>query len=127
MDVKDLLEEELQREIGNLEDLEYGSDKYKAAADGVAKLLDKYITMDKMILESQDKYDARDAEIKFKKEQMRDERIDRIVKNLLTGVSVVGGIWLTVWGTRVSFKFEETGSITTIMGRGFINKLLPKK
>lgn len=138
MDVKELLESELKREIEEMADLEYGSDAYKASADGVAKLLDKYIAMDKMILDSQDKFDARDAEIKFKKEQIeadneikrkqiRDERIDRIVKNALTAASIFGGFALTVWGTRASFEFEKEGSITTIMGRGFINKLLPKK
>ena len=138
MEVKELLEKELRRELEEMGDLDYGSDEYKVTADGVAKLLDKYIAMDKMILESQDKFDSRDAEIKFKKEQVdvendikrkqiRDERIDRIVKNVLTAASIFGGFALTVWGTRASFEFEKEGSITTIMGRGFINKLFPKK
>lgn len=65
-----------------------------------------------------------DAELK--KKQIRDERIDKIVKNVLTGVSIVSGCALTVWGTKKSFEFENTGTITTIMGRGFINKLLHK-
>ena len=59
--------------------------------------------------------------------EIEDEKKDRKVKNILTGVSVIGGFALTVWGTCKSIKFEETGSFTTIMGRGFIQKLLPKK
>ena len=29
--------------------------------------------------------------------------------------------------TLTSLKFEEEGTVTTIVGRGFVNKLLPKK
>ena len=58
--------------------------------------------------------------------RLAEDRRDHNVKNCLTAVSVVGGMALTVWGTLKSLKFEETGSVTTIIGRGFVNKLLHK-
>lgn len=127
MSVKALLNDEIKDEIEQLRKVELGSDQHKIAADALAKLLDKSIEMDKLDLEYQDRFEARDAENELKQKEIEDEKKDRKVKNILTGVSVIGGFALTVWGTCKSIKFEETGSFTTIMGRGFIQKLLPKK
>lgn len=126
MSVKALLNDEIKDEIEQLRKVELGSDQHKIAADALAKLLDKSIEMDKLDLEYQDRFEARDAENELKQKEIEDEKKDRKVKNILTGVSVIGGFALTVWGTCKSIKFEETGSFTTIMGRGFIQKLLPK-
>ena len=127
MSVKALLNDEIKDEIEQLRKVELGSDQHKIAADALAKLLDKSIEMDKLDLEYQDRFEAREAENELKQKEIEDEKKDRKVKNILTGVSVIGGFALTVWGTCISIKFEETGSFTTIMGRGFIQKLLPKK
>lgn len=126
MSVKALLNDEIKDEIEQLRKVELGSDQHKIAADALAKLLDKSIEMDKLDLEYQDRFEAREAENELKQKEIEDEKKDRKVKNILTGVSVIGGFALTVWGTCKSIKFEETGSFTTIMGRGFIQKLLPK-
>ena len=58
---------------------------------------------------------------------MEDERKDRLVRNGITIASIVIPTAVTIWGTLKSFKFEETGTVTTTIGRGFINKLIPKK
>ena len=127
MSVKALLNDEIEDEIEQLRKVELGSDQHKIAADALAKLLDKSIEMDKLDLEYQDRFEAREAENELKQKEIEDEKKDRKVKNIITGVSEIGGFALTVWGTCKSIKFEETGSFTTIMGRGFIQKLLPKK
>lgn len=127
MSTKKLLEEEIQSEIEEISKMEVGSDKHKAATEALAKLMDKYNEMDKLELEYQDKYNNREEDRRLKEKQLQHDKKDALVKNVLTGVSVVGGFALTIWGTCKSIKFEETGSFTTIMGRGFIQKLLPKK
>ena len=127
MSTKTLLEEEIQSEIDEISKLDVGSEKHKAASEALAKLLDKYNELEKTEIEAQDKYDDREAELAFKEKQLKHEKRDAIIKNILTGVTFVGGCALTIWGTKVSIKFEETGSFTTIMGRGFVQKLLPKK
>ena len=63
----------------------------------------------------------------MRERQLQDEKKDRLVKNVLTLLGIAVPTVVTIWGTNKSLKFEETGSVTTIMGRGFINKLLPKK
>lgn len=127
MSVKDLLTEEIERQIGTLDDLEFGSDEHSKCVGDVTKLLGELNEMTKIENEQKEKEESRKAENDLKLKQMSEEKIDHIVKNALTGVSVVGGFALTVWGTIKSIEFEKTGTITTIMGRGFIQKLLPKK
>ena len=134
MSIKTVLNEEILSEIEELNKVAVGTDEHKAAVDALAKLLDKSIEMDRVDLEYQDKYDSRveeldlkREELELKKQQEKHEKRDQMIKNGLTAVSVIGGFALTVWGTKASFKFEKDGVITTIMGRGFIQKLLPKK
>lgn len=119
MNIEALLKEEIQSEFETLKNVDTGSEEYKATVDGLTKLVDRAIEIEK--------FNAEREENELKREQMKDEKIDRWVKNGLTLVGVLVPAGLTVWGTYKSFKFEETGTITTIMGRGFINKLLPKK
>lgn len=122
-----LLHEEIQGEFEELEKIEVGSDKYKTAVDGLTKLCDRAIEIEKFKTEQELKRDQQEADEILRAEQMKDERRDRLVKNCLTGAGIGIPAVLTVWGTLKSIKFEETGTITTIMGRGFIQKLLPKK
>jgi hypothetical protein len=123
MNIETKLHVEISDEFEALSNMEVGSDAYKASVDGLTKLMDRAIEMEKINIDEKTKADNKEIELK----KMKSENIDRIVKNVLTAVSVVGGIALTVWGTKTSIKFEETGTFTTIMGRGFVNKLLPKK
>lgn len=122
-----LLNEEIQEEFEELGKLDVGSDKYKTTVDGLTKLCDRAIEIEKFKSEQELKRDQQEADEILKAEQMKDERKDRMVKNSLTAAGIGIPALLTVWGTIKSIKFEETGTITTIMGRGFIQKLLPKK
>ena len=127
MDVKDLLTNEIEKLIKSLEGMEVDSDEYKATSDVIVKLTGKLNEMDQINYEYWDKKESREKDSELKLKQLNSEKRDRIVKNVLTAVSILGGFALTVWGTKASFEFEKEGSITTIMGRGFINNLLPKK
>lgn len=116
MSIQELLYEEIQRELEKLKSMEEGTEEYKNTIDTIAKLTDRLIEIEKAEKESEDK-----------QAQMIEDRKDRLVKNVLNGVGIVLPVVVTIWGTLKSFKFEQEGTITTIMGRGFINKLLPKK
>jgi hypothetical protein len=50
-----------------------------------------------------------------------------MIQNGITVGSIVVSTVVTIWGTLASFKFEKEGTVTTILGRQFISKLLPKK
>lgn len=125
--VETLLHEEIQEEFVELGKLEVGSDVYKTAVDGLTKLCDRAIELEKIKADKEFKREQLDVDTQMKTKQAEDERKDKLVKNILTGAGIVIPTAATIWGTLKSIKFEETGTITTIMGRGFIQKLLPKK
>ena len=127
MDGKALLNDEIQNRIEDLGGMKVGSEEYKLAADGLSKLMEKAIELDKLEMDAYEREKAREDENNFRDQQLKEDKKDRLVKNILTGLGIVLPAGLTIWGTLKSLKFEETGTVTTIMGRGFLNKLLPKK
>lgn len=138
VNVETLLYEELEREFDKLNEIEPGSNEYKVIVDGLTKLMDKKIEMDRVdndcehhaaALESEErmKREQLESEERMKQKQLDDENKDRLIKNIIGAAGIVLPLIVTIWGTKVSLKFEEEGTFTTIMGRGFINKLLPKK
>lgn len=126
-EIKELLNGEIGDEMEVLKDMKLGTDEYKITVDGVTKLYDRAIEIKKIEAEQELNRHQHEADQKFKEEQQRDERNDRMVKNGLTLAALLVTTGTAVWGTIKSIKFEETGTITTIMGRGWINKLIPKK
>ena len=127
MSIHNKLESEILNELDILADMEVGSEQYETTINGLTKLLDRSIEMDKVLYEAEAEDKKQNFEEDLKLKELKHEKRDRFVKNVLTAISIGGGFALTVWGTLKSFKFEETGTVTTIMGRGFINNLLPKK
>lgn len=127
MELEKKLHDEISRELDILEGMGGGTESYKALVDGVTKLTDRAIEIDKFNAEVEAKAETQKFENELKLRQMKEERIDRIVKNCLTAAGILLPLGITVWGTKASFEFEKEGTVTTIMGRGFINKLLPGK
>ena len=123
MKIKETLYKEIEDELQALNEVEVGTDEYKASVDGVTKLLDRAIEIEKHEAEMKE----REVERIAKNIQVAEEQKDRVVKNCISAGGVVLPLLVTIWGTLKSFKFEKDGTVTTIMGRGFINKLLPKK
>lgn len=124
MSIQRLLREEIESEFKELSKIAPGGEDYKIAVDGITKLMDRAIEMEKNEIDRQDRIDARDSENKFKTKQMEDEKKDRFVKNLLAGVGTIGGLVVTIWGAKKAWKFEETGTVASPVGRSFINKLI---
>lgn len=107
---------EIKTEFENLKSMELGSEEYKATLDGLTKLMDRAIELDNSEFEHQEKLKA-----------MKDERISRWVDLGLKATGILLPAAITIWGVFATFEFEKEGTVTTIMGRGFIQKLLPKK
>ena len=124
MSIQRLLREEIESEFKELSTITPGGENYKVAVDGITKLMDRAIEMEKNEIDRQDRIDARDSENELKTKQMEDEKKDRFVKNLLAGVGTIGGLVVTIWGAKKAWKFEETGTVASPVGRNFINKLI---
>ena len=127
MDIENLLDEEIKEQFGGLSEIEIGSDSYKTTVDGLTKLIDRSIELKKIESEREFKEESRAIDTRLKNRQLMDEKLNNWVRNGLTAAGLIVTTGLTVWGTVKTFKFEEDGTITSTIGRGFVNKLLPRK
>ena len=121
--MKTLLRDEFRNEIKELGKLQIGSDEYKIAVDGVTKIADRLIEIDRLNMDFDDKVDSRELDKELKLKQMVEEKKDRKIKNALTVLTIGGNVLLVVWGTIYTIKFEESGTLTTSAGRKFVNKI----
>ena len=127
MNIEELLDEDLVSEMQKLRTTKYDDQAYGTVSNTVGMLMDKKIEMEKVNNECEDKTEIRENDQAMKMRQLEDDKKDRLIKNAIGVAGIVLPLLVTIWGTKVSLKFEEEGTFTTIMGRGFINKLLPKK
>ena len=127
MDIKDLLDDELDAQFTKLRTEHLKPEEEKAVVDTLAKLMDRKIEMERIHNDYVDKEAVRENERLVKQQQLEDEKKDRLVKNIIGAAGVVLPLIVTIWGAKASMNFEKEGSFTTVMGRGFISKLLPKK
>ena len=125
--IETLLHEEIQDGFDALSRMERGTETHKTTVDEVAKLFDKAIEIEKIEIEAKERAKAREIEASLKRAQMEEDRKDRRVKNGIAIGGIVLPLAVTICGTFKTLKFEEEGTVTTMMGRGFINKLIPKK
>ena len=125
--IETLLHEEIQDGFEALSKMERGTETHKTTVDELAKLFDKAIEIEKIEVEAKERDKAREIEASLKRAQMEEDRKDRRVKNGIAVGGIVLPLAVTIWGTFITLQFEESGTITTMMGRGFINKLIPKK
>ena len=121
-----MLHEEIQNEFEELKKIEVGSDKYKTAVDGLTKLMDRAIEIDKLNVSVEDRRDTRDVDAELKQEQLEADVKDRKVRNAISLAGIIIPTAVTIWGTLKSLKFEETGTVTTNAGRNFMNQIFKK-
>ena len=107
---------EIEEKFDELAKLDPTTKEYSAAVDSVTKLMDRAIEIEK--LESSETQNEK---------QIEEDRKSRLVKNCIDVGSVVLPLAVTIWGAKASFKFEETGTITTSVGRKFMDKIISWK
>ena len=126
MDEKKLYDE-INAEFEDLSKMALGTEEYKITIDGLTKLMDRAIDMKKFDTEYAERIENQKMDNCLRQKQMDEERKDRLIKDGISIAGIVIPSLITIWGTVKSMEFEKEGTITTIIGRGFINKLLPKK
>ena len=130
----EMLDQEIQGCLESMNDLEaVNMPEYGEAVTNVTKLMDKLVELKKLDIEQSKLEQMKEIE-KSKLEQMKEietekidsENKDRLVKNVITVVTTGAGFVLMIWGTKKTFQFEETGSITSTAGRKYLDALLSK-
>ena len=123
MSVNRILDEEIVSELENLARVQIGSEEYIANVDGVVKLLDRKINLEKTEAERTDRIECRDAEMDLKLKQMKEDKNDRYLKHGITIVTTGGLAWLYWKAFKASMKFEETGTIASDGGKDALKKV----
>lgn len=123
MGLKGMLDVAIDDGFNKLDKMEVGSDEYIKTGKLLNEMADRRIEIEKVEVDELD----REAEKALRAKEIKQEQIDRYVKHGITAVSILGGFVLTIWGAKASWRFEETGTITSTAGRKFINNLFFKK
>ena len=106
MSIKTQLEDEIRDEFEALRKIEVGSDTYRTTVEGLTKLVDRKIEMDKVEVDARERVIKRNDDNEFKEMQLADDRKDRAIKNGLTLATLVITTGTTIWGILKSLKIE---------------------
>ena len=123
MEIKTRLRAEIQDEFDKLKTMEVGSEEYKVTVDGIGKLIDRAIELDKSEVEAE----VHKNENELKAKQAQEDVKHRWISHLINFAGIAIPTFLTIWGTKTSLKFEETGTVTTMAGRNFLANLFRRK
>ena len=127
MGIKNILWKEKEKEVKELSKMQVGTDQYKVTVDGIARLSDKIIELEKLESENAVKdfeNFARTEEQELKRDQLKSEKRDRAVKNVITVGTAVLSVAVYALAFIASTNFEREGSFTTEGGKNSIRQLL---
>ena len=127
MSVRSNLVEEFESELEELSKMEVGTDTYRATVDGVTKLADRIIEIDKIEKEHSVQIDTQEQECAIKAQQLKDEKKDRFIKNCIAIGTFVGGVLVYGLAFIASTNFEREGTLTTEGGKSSLRQLLKLK
>ena len=106
---KELLDERIKTDIEGLTVMEPGSEEKEREVENLTKLYKLRIEEDKSERESED--------------ACKSTIVDAVKIGAEVGLALFNAAFVGYWMCK-TFKFEETGSITSGAGRGVFNKIL---
>ena len=116
MSIKDVLINEFIEETEKLDSMEVGTEEHKVALDGVTKLADRVIEIEKFEAELEEK--------KIQREEEKRERNNKFIIGLATSGVTLASYWLAF---IMSTNFERFGTFTGKAGQGSAKELLSMK
>lgn len=129
MSIKAQLEDEIRDEFEALRKIEVGSDTYRATVEGLTKLVDRKIEMDKAEVDARERIIKRNDDNEFREMQLADDRKDRAIRNGLTAATLVVTTGTTIWGILKSLKieFKDNEMVTSTVGKELMKRVIPFK
>ena len=114
--IKEALWEDYEETKKLLEDLEPGTDEYKMVSAEVDNIRKELIDVGKTDIESD-----------IKKTQIDEDTKREKTKNRITIGTFTVTTGLSLYALLRTFKFDETDTVTSTLGRNILNSFLPKK
>lgn len=133
-EIKSLLRQEIKDEISDLGNIEQGTEEYETSVNGIARLTDKLVDLERL---DQEQRKMEFEKTKFEKEKIEKEK-DQILKrqeiesnnkNQLRNSIVNIGIFtvsagITLWTVLMTWGYEESGTIGSTAGKKAISNAL---
>ncbi len=134
VNIRDLLNEEIGKEIQALSSLNSGSKEKSTAIDDLTKLYKLRIEESKNEWEYDEKYNRRvmEDEAGTRDEEMKRNQLSEQIKDRYFRLGIAAAelmiplMFYGIWMKR-GFKFEETGTYTSTTFRGLFNRFRPTK
>lgn len=128
--IQKTLNEVIDIKLRNLVSLSFNSEERSNAIRELTELYKLRIEeskIDQVAIEIANKEVENDREWAIKREQLKNQTLDRYFSiGIQIGLAVGGWIVYDIWNRR-GLKFEETGTITSPWTRNLISRMLPKK
>lgn len=122
-----LLDDELESQLEEVHKISLGTDESKIAIDGVTKLADRSIELEKLRIQEEDLAEKRNMDYELRSEQIKKEHLRGMI-DIGTKVLIgLGGLALSVWGTIYTTNFEREDNYTTSASRSWIGSLFKPK
>lgn len=114
MEIKKMLEDEIEREFTAISYLEDGS-------DAQSKMIENLNTMYKLNIEEK----KIEQESKFKKDEIQSQKIDRYIKIGASGVAFFGTIISYNYWFKEGLRFEKDGTICSSFVKDLMKNIKP--
>ena len=124
MEIKEMLEKEIEEILNTMGDMAVNSEDYKETSDRLTKLIDRRNEMVKIEYEHLDKKQSCQEDNDLKAKQMEDEKKARRFKNGLAVANTILGVAVPFYTALICLNFERTDNVTTNPGREAILGLL---
>lgn len=154
MKTRSLYEIELKDEFEKIKAIDIVSDEHHKVVSDISQLTDRLVKLkevenehekihieekkieferarieaekDKASIEQQ-KLDIEKQKISIEERKLEDEKKDRLVKNILSGLGVIIPAGITLTGMVLMFLFEEKGTITSKAGSKIVDRIFRVK
>lgn len=103
---------EIDERFDDLAKLDPTTKEYSEAVNSITKLMDRVIEIEKI-----------EASESQSEKQIREDRKSRLARNLIDVGSIVLPLAVTLWGVKASLYFEDSNTVTTTVGRKFMDRM----
>ena len=109
----------LMNDYGKVNDLltvaQPGSDEYERLLNERDDIRNELVKLDSISIEAE----CKTAEIEA------EDRREKIRNGITIGTFAITSV-ISIWAVLKTFRFDETGTVTSTLGRGILNNILPK-
>lgn len=113
--IEEALWQDYEKASNRIESLTVGSDDYEAALEEQDKIRNELIKLEQINQDSETKLSQIEAENKREK-----------VRNIITVGTFAVSTGISVYAIAKTFKFDKVATVTSTLGRGILNGVVPK-